>query len=252
MQILRRAGLPVIGDAFPEPWGEALREANEHGFYESDLRFGVFYATNPHPETGAYLFPDEVRGHAIKVFIPGLLRTELGFIDRCIVTVRHPREYVASMKRLRALEARAGASHGSQHPVAHEPAPAIVWWTEMFAAIRDVATRCYSAHFVTYDALLAHPKRVVSEVLSWIGAGDARAGAQAVTPHLRRHTSPDRKPTPEAGLDAEAWALCECLYDRIDRGEALDGDLVARLNEQQERLAPVLLRHRDLGAAVAT
>lgn len=51
MQVLQAAGLPVIGDRFPKRFA-ALRQANPAGFWESRLRTGIYYATNPDRETG--------------------------------------------------------------------------------------------------------------------------------------------------------------------------------------------------------
>ena len=80
MQILIAAGIPHFGEAFPRDWENTLKEANKEGFYESMLRAGIYYATNPHPKTGAYFFPEQVEGHCVKVFIPGLVRTDRAFI----------------------------------------------------------------------------------------------------------------------------------------------------------------------------
>ena len=64
MQILIAAGFPHIGEAFPMRWEQTIKAANPDGFFESHLRRGVFYKTNPHPKTGAYLFPEQVQHHA--------------------------------------------------------------------------------------------------------------------------------------------------------------------------------------------
>ena len=103
MHLLVAAGLPHVGDRFPGGWGELLRDANPDGFFESELVAGINYRTNPHPMTGAYLHPDATRQHAVKVFIPGLVRSDVAFLDRCIATVRDWRSYVTSMRRMQAL-----------------------------------------------------------------------------------------------------------------------------------------------------
>ena len=61
MQILIAAGLPIIGEAFPMRWEQTIKAANPEGFYESHLRRGIYYRTNPHPKTAAYLFPEQVQ-----------------------------------------------------------------------------------------------------------------------------------------------------------------------------------------------
>ena len=61
MQVLQAAGLPILGKAFPRNWGTGpLRDANPDGFYETLLRNGIYYATNPHPRTGKYFLPEQV------------------------------------------------------------------------------------------------------------------------------------------------------------------------------------------------
>ena len=76
MRMLIEAGLPSIGEAFPTVWGDSIRDANPHGFFESRLRRGIWFATNPDPRTGAYLHAGPTRLHAVKVFVPGVIRTE--------------------------------------------------------------------------------------------------------------------------------------------------------------------------------
>ncbi|MBA3545934.1 MAG: hypothetical protein H0T76_05600 [Nannocystis sp.] len=88
MHVLVAAGIPYIGERFPAGWGELLRDANPDGFFESELMIGINYRTNPHPLTGAYLAPHQTRDHAVKIFIPGLIRSDVAFLDRCIATVR--------------------------------------------------------------------------------------------------------------------------------------------------------------------
>ncbi|MCA9638710.1 MAG: hypothetical protein KC420_21925, partial [Myxococcales bacterium] len=104
MQILAAAGLPVIGERFPASWEALIGDQNPDGFYESQLSAGIYHRTNPHPLTGAYLFPEQTRRHAVKVFVPGLVRTDLAFIGPVIGTMRSWREYGPSLARLHALE----------------------------------------------------------------------------------------------------------------------------------------------------
>ena len=75
MQVLAAAGFPTLGEAFPRDWGRTIREANPEGFFESPLRNGIYYATNPSPRTGAYLAPEATRRTVVKVFVPGLVKT---------------------------------------------------------------------------------------------------------------------------------------------------------------------------------
>ncbi len=134
MQILKAAELPVLGNAFPKNWGRSIRAANQEGFYESELCSGIYYATNPNPKTGLYLAPEATRRAAVKVFVPGLVRSDLAFIDRVIATMRSVREYGPSIARLYRMEhehklsvAREQGEDESSVPVIeHVPAELIV------------------------------------------------------------------------------------------------------------------------------
>src|SRR5262245_45563518 len=101
MQILEAAGLPLFGEKFSRAWEKNNAALNAEGFYETNLRLGINFETNPDPTTGAYIRPDQVTRHVVKVFIPGLIRTDLAFVGRVVATVRHWREYVQSIDRLR-------------------------------------------------------------------------------------------------------------------------------------------------------
>lgn len=234
MQVLKAAGLPLIGDAFPAPWGERLREANPRGFFESQFLAGVYYATNPHPETGAYLYPERTRRHVVKVFVPGLLRTDVAFLDNVIATVRPWREYVTSMERMRGLSGEDREASAFDVP----ESAALRWWVQTFALIRDIAIRGYSAHVTTYDRMLRDPKREVRLVLKWLGDGNARAAAAAVDSALRTQ---NRREVPNAvgrELDARHLELFDELYDALDRGRDLSQSLIDRLNATDGELQP--------------
>ncbi len=236
MQILAAAGLPVIGERFPASWEALVGAHNPDGFYESALSAGIYYRTNPHPLTGAYLFPEQTRGHAVKVFAPGLLRSDIAYIDRVIVTIRAWREHTASVQELRT--SLPGAE--SIDPSLLLP-PCYEWWSDTFSLLRDIATRRYPVHFISYAHLLEDPERQISEVMAWLDAGDAKAAAEVVRP---------RKPRPPAdaddlppGLTAQHIATFDALYDRIHRGTPLSPAFVRQLNETDNVLRPRLLAH---------
>ncbi len=232
MQVLRAGGFPVIGEAFPRDWARTLRDANPDGFWESELRGGIWHATNPHPQTGAYLFPEQVRRHAVKVFVPGLVRSDRAFIDRVIGTMRPWRAWVASSARLTALESAAMQRDGGGPPLSIPPV--LEWWSENFMLVRDIATRRYPVYLVSYDAVVAEPERVVGEVFSFLGDGDAAAGAAAVR---RDADARSDAPTPSDVSPADV-AVFDELFARVHEGRAIDGAFVAALNETNDRLAP--------------
>lgn len=236
MQILIAAGLPHLGEAFPEPWGESLRPANPRGFFESQLVAGIYHATNPQPETGAYLFPQQTREHAVKVFIPGLVRTDVAFIDRVVATVREWRTYSASLARISEL------ADDRESALFDVPlAPALRWWVENFALVRDIATRRYPAHVTTYERLLAAPHKEITAVLAWIGKGNARAAIEAVDSSLR---SAAASVTPSEVTPAHAQVFDD-LYAHLHESRELRPSFLELLNRTDRELRPRVQQARQ-------
>lgn len=239
MQVLHAAGLPVIGDRFPERFA-ALRAANPAGFWESRLRWGVFHATNPDRETGIYLHPADTQRHAVKVFIPGLIRTDRAYLDRVIATVRPWREYVASRARMHAIEADARRASSSQRGKPrlerHElrPPAELEWWNQMYQLIQDIVMRRYPVHLVTYARLLDAPEDELAAVLKWIGEGELAAAVAVVRPELQSQYLPDLSPE---HVDADAVAVFDDLYHAIHVDRALSPALIDRMNALAPRLA---------------
>jgi hypothetical protein len=249
MRILATAGVPIIGERFPAGWGELLRAANPDGFFESELVAGINFRTNPHPLTGAYLSPSATREHAVKVFIPGLVRSDVAFLDRCIATVRPWREYVGSTRRMAALQRR----HGIELDEGAALPPALEWWTNNYALVRDLAIRGYPVHVLSLASLLRDPSRTITEVAQWLelepgdwidvaAAGVVRAATTATTDDDRELAD---------GLEPRFVAVFDELYDAIDGERPLSEDLVMRLNATHDALRPRMLDHRARHEAAA-
>jgi hypothetical protein len=244
MQILKAAGYPVLGRAFPRDWGETIRDANRGGFYESPLRHGVYYATNPNPRTGAFLAPAQTRRHAVKVFAQGLARSDLAYTDFVIASVRDPREYRASIERLYAMEhgnkvaraQRAGRPPSSVPSLAFAPA-LLEWWHDNFTLIRDALLRCYPIRLISYASVLRAPERVVGDTLSWLGDGDYARAVGAVKEHLRTQHA-QAAPAIDGALVGRHAALFDELYQRIDQGRELDAAFMKRLERVHDELWP--------------
>lgn len=241
MQILIGAGFPAFGEAFPGEWRSKLAQVNVDGFYESLLREGIYHATNPHPKTGDYFFPEQVEWHAVKVFIPGLVRTDRAFIGRVIATVREWREHEASLTRLRDIEAtlRMRESHTDAHP---EPPPLLPppleWWSENFALIRDIAIRRYPVNLQTYDGLLSDPERVIKRTLEWLGRGDLALACEQV--RLERRTF--HRPA-SSSVEPAIAAVFDELYEALDGGKPLPPSLLQKFNETNEKLRPAFTEY---------
>ena len=249
MQVLKAAGYPILGEAFPRDWGDTIRDANSQGFYESPLRHGINYTSNPHPVTGAFLHPSDTENMVVKVFALGLAKSDLAYVKRVVATMRSVREYAASLTRLQQME-RSGklvkAERAGQPPdvvpqYAHMPA-ALEWWNDNYALLRDALVRRYPLHMVSYEAMLAEPEAVVAETLRWLGGGDVAAATAVVRAELRTQQSPQLEPGPLDGLSDGQVALCDELYARVHRREPLDGALIDRLNALQDELEPVITR----------
>lgn len=250
MQVLIAAGYPPIGEAFPKRWADRpLRDANPEGFFESTLRQGIYYATNPDPKTGVYLFPDQTEHHVVKVFIPGLVRTDRAYIKKVIATMRPWREYVASISRLNELD-----DAGREGPPPYRMPPALEWWAENFALIRDITTRRYAVHVETFDRLLAEPEQVIRAALGWLSGGDleeanVERATGAVKPEHRTFERAEPDPSATELIDAEAQSVFDALYDAVQERSGLTPELLSRMSATQQRLLPELARQDDLRRA---
>ncbi len=234
MQVLRAAGIPVLGEAFPRDWEEVLGAANPGGFFESHLRSGVNFETNPHPRTGVYLRPDETRLTAVKVFVPGVLRSDLAFVHKVLASIRNWREYHGSILRLYAMEAEARHGEG-QEPFPHLT-PTLEWWRENFALIADFGMRRYPIHMTAYESVVATPEDVIPEALGWLGTGDVEQALAAVRPELRTHDVDALGDVPD--IDSATADVLDELYARVRDRRPLDETFVRCLNETNTRLAP--------------
>lgn len=234
MQILIGAGYPIIGEAFPMRWEHTIKAANPEGFYESHLRRGIFYRTNPHPKTGAYLFPEQVAHHAVKVFIPGLVRSDRAFIGKVIATVREWREYESSIARLYAIEDQSRRAEGKGALIPEERMPgALEWWSENFALVRDIAVRRYPVHVQTYEGLLQQPDKVIRDVLKWLGRGDPDKALAAVKPEHRTQKRPE-----STTVEPAVAEVFDTFYAAMHAGKGLDAALLQKLNDTNELLVP--------------
>lgn len=238
MQIMTAAGFPAFGEAFPRNWDRTIKNANPDGFYESILREGIYYRTNPHPQSGAFFHPSQVERHVVKVFIPGLRRTDLAYIGKVVATMRHWREYQRSLERLFAME---DEQRGPDKPAPPRIPPWLEWWEENFILMRDLLTRKYSIHVQSYDGLLADPKTTITRVMEWLGDEDVdvQAAIDAVRPGNRTQHRPEVEEVPE-----ELAKVFDALYEAIDEQHGLPKSLVPTLNETAAKLAPQVAEHR--------
>jgi hypothetical protein len=242
MQALAASGLELIGAEFPANWKQRIGAANSKGFFESILRGGIYYRTNPHPETGTYLSPDETRLHVVKVFAQGLVRSEIAFLHRVVLTIRPFREYVSSITRLMEIERRAKARElGRDVPAQLHIPHALRWWDDNFSAFRDSLIRGYPTHAIAYDTVL-EDRDAVARTLHWVGAPDVEAGLACIDRGLRTQQHAETSRTDDAACGAELTAAAvevfDELYDRVRSSRGFDPGFLARMNQTDELLRP--------------
>jgi hypothetical protein len=248
MQILRAAGYEIVGEAFPENWGETIRAANPRGFYESHLRRGIYYATNPNPRSGEYLCPSATAHTVVKVFAPGVVRSDLAFVHRVLATMRPWAEYAASVERLYTME-RDGqrALRPKRRAQGREPEliPAfLAWWSENYGLLRDALVRRYPLYWTSYASVLSAPAETIERVLAFLGGGRLEPALSQVRSQLRTQHAATRRAS-GAGRDIEAVA--DELYARVHAEVPLDARFLEQLHRTNARLAPAI---RDAQARV--
>lgn len=243
MQLLEAAGFPPIGDAFPRDWETTIKDANPAGFYESELRRGIYYATNPHPKSGTYLFPEQTRRHAVKVFIPGVIKTDRAFIDHVIATVRPWRQYVRSVTRLYAMEREAKKEQRERGgPAIPDPVympPVLEWWAENFSLVSDIVTRRYPVYMLGYESVLSDPEATLTEVFEWLGEGNVEAARAKVEPSLRtQNTELDEDAdVSDVEIEDDIIDAFDELHDIVREKRPLEQAFVDRLNEVNQQLS---------------
>ncbi len=242
MQLLQAAGMPPIGSAFPRNWADTIKDANPAGFWESELRRGIYYKTNPDPKTGTYLFPEATARHAVKVFIPGLVKTDRAFIGKVIASVRPWRQYVRSVSRLSEMERQAqrerAKTEARELPDSVWMSPALEWWMENFALLSDIVTRRYPFTMVAYESVLDETETTLRRVFDWLGEGDVEAAIAEVEPRLRTQAESKSEPASPAEdeIEPEVSEVFDALYEMVRHQRSVDQAFVDRLNETNRLL----------------
>ncbi len=243
MQVLGAAGLNVLGKDFPAVWGDSIRAANPNGFFESELRNGIYYRTNPDPRTGRFYRPKASASTVVKVFIPGLVRTDMAYLNRVLICTRGWRAYVRSLNRLYTIEDewmlnnpeewRTGEERQAE-AASKRPAlpPAIEWWYDQYEAVRDISVRKYPYKFVSYEETLDDPASMLDRVFDFVAgpnrkALDFDAALAAIAPPP---SSVEPEPTPPE-VTPEMEVVFDLYAERVRSPRGLDKDLLARMNE---------------------
>ena len=79
---------------------------------------------------------EDVTHTAVKVFIPGVIRTERAYIHRVIASMRPWRQYAGSLRRLYEMEEVALAQRTeSRRPPRQYMDPVPEWWMDNFSLV---------------------------------------------------------------------------------------------------------------------
>lgn len=186
MQILQQGGFQLFGKQFPAHW-QQIATANKKGFYESKLVEGINYQSNPDPVSGAWFSPQESANYAVKVLENGLIKSDLAYIDKVIVTVRNWQDCESSKLRLKQIIAQEenfikqdnNINRPVKLPAGYE------WWSTYAGLVHDMMSRQYPAAVFSYEAVLADPTKVISTVFNWLGSGDVNKASAAVEESLQ-------------------------------------------------------------------
>lgn len=211
MQALIAAGTPYVGEAFPGALAK-LAGANPLGFYEDKIRD---HGSNE----------PRLKGHAVKLFIQGVLRTHESNLERVVFTMRPFQEFAQSSKRMRAMTTQAP---GDQDRLA------LSWWRSNYGLTMDAWRRGYPVRTVTYAEALSDPHKTVSDLISWLGVEglDVNAAAAAIAPSVRTQTGG----TEDFGVDPRDLDTFGALYDQVAKKKPLTAALVTKMAKTQERM----------------
>lgn len=235
MQVLKEAGIPTLGSAFSKTWEETIKDANKRGFFESSYRRGIYYATNPHPETGIWLPPKRTRHLGVKVFIPGVVRSDVVYLSRVVASVRPFRQYAASLTRLYEMERASHEKRGTNRKAAVHLDPILEWWLENFLLVRDITTRRYPVWLVSYESMIEEPEVICRNVFDWLEVGDAKRAAAAVHPEDRTQEEHD-----VATISHEFEEVFDEYHRRVKLGLPFDEAFLTKMNETHLALLPLI------------
>ena len=128
--------------------------------------------------------------------------------------------------------------NGGEDAAPERMPPALEWWSENFALVRDISIRRYPVHAQSYDGLLRDPEKVIRDTIAWLGLGDAEKALATPKPQHRNFQQPASESVP-----AEAAEVFDELYDAIDKRRELTQAFLLKLNETNELLTPRLREH---------
>ncbi len=222
VEVLRAAGLPVLGEAIPAAWSEHAEEAVQPSFFATLGDQGIFYKTNPDPYSQVYLDAAEAEGFALAMKVNAVQRSERAFLGHVVAVMPH--------------FARATAADASDED---ELAAVLLWWNDYVSLLRDAATRRYPLRLFSAEALARDPEATLGAVLGFAGAELTEAAVHAT----RALPAPgEGRPGAASALPPTVLDVFEELHRRVDQDEGFDRPFLERLYAVNQALTPQILR----------
>jgi hypothetical protein len=221
VDVLRAAGVPVLGEALPSGWSEHARASAGPEFFAALRDQGLYFKTNPDPLHQTYLSSEEAAGFAMAASPNAILRTERAFLEAVVVSVPSP-----------LAVADAGG-----------PSALLLWWSDVFGMLRDASTRRFGLRLVTEAAVVRAPVETVEGVFGFLGLAPRESALEAACEVARGATARVRGPVAgETGLPASILDVFEELHARVDEGRGFDRPFLERVYAVHEAVKPFVLR----------
>lgn len=238
MRILEAAGFAVLDPELSGEWASPIAATNPSGFHESSLRDGIYYKTNPHPRTGRYLRHDKTHHFAVTVSAQGVVRSDMAFLDRVVLSIRPFRQYVRSVSRRLEQERQAKSEEvGLALPVPPNIAHALRWWDDNLCVLRDSIVRGYPLRAIAHDTALGDAD-ALADTLHWLRAPDVEAGLAQAEPQQGGQSGVWLEERDSFGLPSQATDVFDELYERVRSSRGLDADFIQRTKETDDLLQP--------------
>ncbi|MBC7172073.1 MAG: hypothetical protein H5U40_06600, partial [Polyangiaceae bacterium] len=89
VDVLRAAGVPILGEAIPSGWSDNAKAEVRPTFFAALREQGIYYKTNPDPFSQAYLDAPEAGLFALGMKTTAVLRTERAYLGHVIAAMPH-------------------------------------------------------------------------------------------------------------------------------------------------------------------
>jgi hypothetical protein len=224
MQLLEKAGNPILGEKFPESWMAENKFKNPEGFYEDMSLVG-----NGANNASTTYTPDQLKYHGVKIFPEGLISSDIGYIDKVIYMVRDWKEQVESWKQLSSVNYR--GKRKQWYPDGYE------WFYLNNKVLNDYYKRKYSLLVVSHKDLLNSPENVCNNIRGFLGYGRWDIAAKQVKKKL--HTV--KKDEVKVNVDKMTESFFDSFYQGVSSGEITE-ELKKMINVFHEKIEKEIIK----------